>query len=79
VSFPEQAPQDVQELMAVYCEEIKDLRSKLEKSQNLLISSVKWIDRIVGRRDDLPVNFFDNCNPSHLAKEIRAALEEIEK
>jgi hypothetical protein len=52
-----------------------EIVAQLEQTQNLLNSSVKWIDRIVNRRDDLPLNFFDNCDPGQLAKEIRAALE----
>jgi hypothetical protein len=31
MSFPEQAPQDVQELIAVYCEEIADLHKTIKE------------------------------------------------
>lgn len=39
-------------------------------------AALKWIDRIADRKDMLPASFMDGCDPSPLAKSLRAILNE---
>ena len=41
-----------------------------DKAKQLLQSASKWMNRIVDRRDDLPIHFFDGFDPRPLAKDI---------
>lgn len=44
--------------------------------RELLLSAVKWLERIVLRRDMLPGSFFDGSDPEPLVRAIRQTLKE---
>jgi len=53
------------------------VKGKLTPKQiDTITGAVKWIERIVNRKEMLPASFLDNTDPAPLAKELRKMIRE---
>lgn len=41
-----------------------------------ITAALKWIERIIDRREMLPASFMDNTDPTPLAKDLRGILSD---